>query len=126
MTTKAQREVLLQGKDPVANAIIAHLVAQGWSNDYILKNVASKKYLPHTAVVRVELDSENEMYYVHGEYTSCGQNVLSIYTAYIKAACTPEQRKAAMEKFLLDVEKAINNSFAVRHLGPQAQAHAHA
>lgn len=124
MTTKAQREVLLQGQDPVANAIIAHLVARGWANESILRNVASKEYLPNTAVVRVELDSENEMYYVLGDYTSCGHNVLAIYTGYIKASSTPEQLTAAMDKFLVDAEKAINESFAVRHLGPQAHANA--
>lgn len=121
MTTKAEREVLLQGQDPMVNAIINFLVERGWSNDYILRNVASKEYLPHRAVVRVELDSENNMYYVGGEYTSQGENVLAICMAYIKAEFTPEQVAAAMEKFVQDAEKYINNSFAVRFLGPKSK-----
>lgn len=117
MTTKAQREVLLQGQDRIANLVISHLVSRGWNGDYILKNVVSKKYSPHTAIVRVELDSENEQYWVRGEYTSVGQNVLAIEFACIKATFTDEQVIAAVDNFIVNAEKAIGQSFAVRFLG---------
>lgn len=122
MTTKAEREVVLQGNDPIANAVIAYLVARGWSNEGTLRNVASKRYSPHCAVVRVELDSEYQQYWVHGDYVSKGENVLSTCIATIKAASSPDEIDADMAAFLDETERRINQSFAVRFLGNKQQA----
>lgn len=117
MTTKQERERLLQGQDALASAIIARLEHHGWKTDRILRNAASKTYLPHTAVVRVELDSEYHQYWVRGEYTSVGQNVLSTCFACIKDSSTPTEIAAAVDKFLVEAEICINQSFAVRFIG---------
>lgn len=117
MTTKQERERLLQGQDALASAIIARLEHHGWKTDRILRNAASKTYLPHTAVVRVELDSEFQQYWVRGEYTSVGQNVLSTCYACIKASSTPDEIVVAMDQFLEEAENRINQSFAVRFIG---------
>lgn len=117
MTTKQERERLLQGQDAMANAIIARLEHHGWKADRILRNAASKTYLPHTAVVRVELDSEFQQYWVRGEYTSVGQNVLSTCYACVQASSTPAEVIVAMDQFLEEAESRINQSFAVRFIG---------
>lgn len=117
MTTKAQREVLLQGQDAMCNMIVALLVAQGWSNDGILKNLLSKEYPPHHAAIWVELDSDNQLYYLKGEYVSKGDNVLISCLCYIKADSSPAEVAAAVEAYLADAENQIHNSFAVRFIG---------
>jgi len=117
MTTKQERELLLQGQDAIANAIIGRFQEKGWRTDYILRNVASKTYLPHTAVVRVEVDTEYQQYWVKGEYTSVGQNVLSTCYACISASATPAELVAAVDRFLVEAEQRINQSFAVRFIG---------
>lgn len=122
MTWKEERERLLQGLDPKANAVMAHLAAQGWAVDRILKNVAQKEYLPHRATVRVEFDREYQHYWVNGEYVSEGNNVLAGCFAFIKESFSPEQTKEALDAFLADAERSINQSFAVRFLGPAAVA----
>lgn len=121
MTTRAERECVLQGKDPVVNTVIAHLSVKGWSGDRILKNVAGKVYSPNRALVRVEYDSENQQYWVTGEYISQGENVLSGCFACIKAAFSPAEIAVAMDCFLNDAETRISQSFAVRYLGTKPQ-----
>lgn len=116
MTTREEREVLLQGQDPIANLLISCLLREGWQVDRILKNSLSKEYLPHTAVIRVELDSENRMYQLNGEYTSEGRNVLAGYSAYIKADLSLAATVEAMASFIEGTERGINESFAVRFL----------
>jgi len=46
MTTRQELENLLQGRDAVANAVIDHLLANGWEGDRILKNLATKTIPP--------------------------------------------------------------------------------
>lgn len=117
MTTRAEREPLLQGQDLIANAVIGYLLARGWSGDRILKNVAQKVYLPNCAQVRVELDSENQQYWVTGEYVSMGENVLSGCFACIKATTSLDEIGAGMDRFIQEAEIRIGRSFAVRFLG---------
>lgn len=117
MTTRAEREPLLQGQDLIANAVISYLLARGWSGDRILKNVAQKVYSPNRALVRVELDSENQQYWVTGEYVSMGENVLSGCFAYIKTTSSLDEIGAEMGRFLQEAETRIGRSFAVRFLG---------
>ena len=117
MTTRAEREPLLQGQDLIANAVIGYLLARGWSGDRILKNVAQKVYLPNRALVRVELDSENQQYWVTGEYVSMGENVLSGCFACIKATTSLDEIGAGMDRFIQEAEIRIGRSFAVRFLG---------
>lgn len=117
MTTRDERERVLQGHDSIANAVIAHLLANGWSGDRILKNIAYKEYSPHRALVRVEYDSDNQQYWVTGDYVSKGENVLSVCFAHIPATFSSEQIAAAMDCFLKEAETRINESFAVRFLG---------
>ena len=117
MTTKDERERVLQGQDTIANAIIGYFLAKEWSGDRILKNIAEKEYSPNRAVVRVEYDSENRQYWVSGEYVSKGENVLSGCFACIKTTCSPEEIAAGMDRFLNEAETRISQSFAVRFLG---------
>lgn len=117
MTTKDERERVLQGQDTIANAIIGYFLAKEWSGDRILKNIAEKEYSPNRAVVRVEYDSENRQYWVSGEYVSKGENVLSGCFACIKATFSPEEIAAGMDRFLKEAETRISQSFAVRFLG---------
>ncbi len=117
MTTRAQRECVLQGQDTVVNTIIGHLLAQGWSGDRILKNVANKLYSPNRALVRVEFDSEGQQYWVNGEYTSMGENVLSGCFICIKETSLRADITAAMDRFLMEAESKISQSFAVRFIG---------
>lgn len=117
MTTKAQRERTLQGQDPMVNLIVGYLLASGWEGDRILKNVASKEYSPNRAVVRVELDAQNKQYWVTGEYTSAGVNVLGTGLICIRATALPEQVASSMAAFVQDAELRISQSFAVRFLG---------
>lgn len=116
MTTKAERERVLQGQDPIAASIIGYLLEKGWSVDRILKNIAQKKYPPHHATIRVEFESEYMRYWVRGEYYSMGGNVLSACYSIIKAAFSVEEIAVAMDRFINDVEREINQSFAVRFL----------
>lgn len=117
MTTKAERERVLQGQVPIAASIIGYLLEKGWSVDRILKNIAQKKYPPHHATIRVEFESEYMRYWVRGEYRSMGRNILSTCIACIKAASSLAEIAAAMDCFLNDVEQEVNQSFAVRFLG---------
>lgn len=122
MTTKAEREELLQGNDLISTFIIGYLLANDWVRDDILKNVATKTYLPHRAVVRVELDSEYGQYWVTGEYTSQGENVISGCIACIKINSPLVDATTRMAKFLTDVESEINQSFAVRFIGNKSSS----
>lgn len=117
MSKKEALERVLQGQDPFAKAIIDHLLAQGWNGDRILKNIALKVYSPHEAVIRVTPDPEYPQYWVKGEYHSKGENVLSTCYACIQAAASPAEVTAAMDRFLEEAEREINQSFAVRFLG---------
>lgn len=121
MSTRAERERVLQGQDPIVNTIVGHLTMKGWSGDRILKNVAGKVYSPNRALVRVEYDSVNLHYWVAGEYTSQGENVLSGCFACIKAAASPQEIAVAMDAFLIDAETRISRSFAVHFLGNKPQ-----
>lgn len=116
MTTKAEYEELLQGRDSVTNAIINHLVLCGWEGDRIIKNVAQKRYAPNMATIRVKLDSCNRLYSLEGEYISEGQNVLSIYGCYVKADTPKTEIISAVAEYLRGIEVAISNSYAVRLL----------
>lgn len=123
MTTKEQREVVLQGKDPMVCSIIDYLTARGWTQERILKNVAQKHYSPHDATIWVELESEFQRYWVTATYVSMGQNVCGTCHALIDATNSPQQVAAALDSFLLTVEKSIGESFAVRFLSkPQSFA----
>lgn len=117
MTTRAEYEPILQGKDAVTNVIIAHFCEQGWQCDDILKNVATKIYSPHRALVRVTFDSDNQQYWVNGEYESKGENVLAIRFACIKKTFSQAEIVDALEAFIIEVESSINQSYAVRFLG---------
>lgn len=117
MGTKQQREPLLQGRDTVVNAVVAYLVAQGWSDDRILRNTARKKYSPHWATIRVERDFESGEYWARGEYVSEGRNVLGTRYACIRPNASTEEIATAMAKFIEKAEDEINQSFAVRFLG---------
>jgi len=121
MTTRAEYKPLLNGEDVISSSIIAFFKEHGWEGDYIIKNIAAKQYDPHKATVRVHLDSDNNQYFVKGEYYSKGENVLSLCTAYIKGNHSSEEITAALRDFLKEVEKCINESFAVRFLGPKAR-----
>jgi hypothetical protein len=116
MTTKEQREVVLQGKDPMVCSIIEHLEAHGWTQERILKNVAQKHYSPHDASIWVELESEFQRYWVTARYESMGHNVAATCHAIIDASHSPAQVASALDAFLLTVEKSIGESFAVRFL----------
>jgi hypothetical protein len=116
MTTKEQREVVLQGKDPMVCSIIDYLTARGWAQERILKNVTQKHYSPHDASIWVELESEFQRYWVTARYESEGRNVASTCHAIIDASHSPEQVATALNAFLLTVEKSIGESFAVRFL----------
>lgn len=115
MTTKAEREPLLQGRDPVANAAIGFLMAHGWSGDRIIKNVATKRYGPNQAEVWVELDSTNRQYHVTGKYVSAGENALSGILV-IPGNATPSEVEHLMAAYLVKAEDGIANSFAGRFL----------
>jgi hypothetical protein len=116
MTTQAELQRLLKGEDPTANGLVKHLLSKGWFADRIIKNIATKEYSPHRALIRVTLDSENDQYWVNGEYTSKGENVLSGCFACIKTGSSLEDSNAAMDDFLEEVEDRIGQSFAVRFL----------
>jgi len=122
MTTKEQREVVLQGKDPMVIRIMEHLLANGWLQERILKNVAQKHYSPHQASIWVELESEYNRYWATARYESMGQNVCSTSYACIDATHSPEQVASAMDAFLMTVEKSIGESFAVRFLSKPQEA----
>lgn len=116
MTTKAERERVLQGQDPVAASIIGYLLEKGWSVDRILKNIAQKKYPPHHATIRVEFESEYMRYWVRGEYRSMGRNILSTCIACIKAASSLAEISAAMECFLNDADNKSKSEFCCQIL----------
>jgi len=123
MTTKEQREVVLQGKDPMVCSIIEYLQERSWTQERILKNVAQKHYSPHDASIWVELEADFQRYWVTARYESMGQNVASTCHAIIDASHRPEQVASALDAFLLTVEKSIGESFAVRFLSkPQSFA----
>ena len=117
MTPNERREELLQGFDPVCNTIINYLFSQGWAGDRILRNIATKTYLPHSATIRVVDDREYPQYWVTCEYTSMGQNVASGCILVIQADESQADIEAKMARFVEDAEKCINNSFAVQFIG---------
>lgn len=116
MTTKSERELLLQGKDLMANAIVAHMLAQGWECDCILKNAVTKQVGPRHASIWVEFDSENQQYWLKGEYTSAGEDVLSTCFCHIKVTSSPEEITKEMARLLTDVDARLSQSFAARFL----------
>lgn len=120
MTTKAEREPLLQGQDPFANAAIGYLVAHGWSGDYIIKNTATKRYGPNQAEVWVELDSTNRQYHVTGSYVSAGENALSGILV-IPGNALPTEVECLMAGYLEKAEARIAKSFAGRFLTPKTE-----
>lgn len=117
MTTRQELENLLQGRDAIANAVIDHLLANGWESDRILKNLATKRYPPHSAAIRVTFDSEYRQYWVKGEYVSKGENVLGTCFACIEATSSKDEIASAVDAFLRAAEACIKQSFAVRFLG---------
>lgn len=118
MTTKAELEVLLQGKDEMTNQIIGFFISRGWAGDKIIKNIATKTYHPNSATVRVMLDSVNGIYTVAPTYVSCGENVLRFLVLYVRASTTDSsQLRSMLEKQYEKIEREINGSFAVRFLG---------
>lgn len=117
MTTEQQRQDVLQGKNEVVNEIMAFLSEQGWAVDRIIKSVASKIYKPNNATIWVTFDSVYDMYWVKPEYTSRGENVLSLCNIMLKGSESKEEQRAKLEAFILEVDNKINNSFAVRFLG---------
>lgn len=120
MTTKAEREPLMQGQDTIANAAIGFLVAHGWSGDYIIKNTATKKYGPNQAEVWVELDSVNRQYHVTGRYESAGENALSGILV-MPGDATPAEVECLMAGYLEKAESRIAESFAGRFLTPKIE-----
>lgn len=119
MTTKVEREPLLQGRDPVVNAAIGFLVAHRWSGGRIIKNTATKRYGPNQAEVWVELDSTNRQYHVKGEYVSAGENAMS-GILMIPGNATPVEIESLMAAYLEKADTSIANSFAGRFLTQKA------
>lgn len=119
MTTKAEREHLLQGLDPVANVAIGFMVAHGWRGDYRIRNTATKRYGPNQAEVWVELDSTNRQYHVTGRYESAGENVMSGILV-IPGNATRVEIESLLAGYLDEAEVRIANSFAGRFLTQKA------
>lgn len=117
MTTEQQRQDVLQGKNPIVNEIMDFLSGHGWFVDRIIKSVASKVYEPNQATVWVTFDSECDQYWIKPEYRSCGGNVLATSMISIPGIISKEDREKRLKKFIAYIEKEINSSFAVRHLG---------
>lgn len=116
MTTEQQRQDVLQGKNEIVNEIMAFLAEQGWAVDRIIKSVTSKIYKPNKATIWVTFDSVHDMYWIKPEYTSKGENVLSLCNIMVKGSESKEERKAKLKAFISKVENEINGSFAVRFL----------
>ena len=108
MTTKAEREILLQGKDEVANLAMATLAERGWAIDCRLKNVATRTYGPNGASIRIELDSEFERYWLHAHYWTEGSNILEAITGSLLSLQTSFDDIAAPPVRKRDDEIAVD------------------
>lgn len=114
MTTKAEREILLQGKDEVANLAMATLAERGWAIERRLKNVATRTYGPNGASIRIELDSEFQRYWLHANYWTEGSNILEATIDFFPAGMSADYQASKVIDYLAQVEKKINGSFAMR------------
>lgn len=109
-------DLLLQGHDAKAGAIIGYLLWKGWHGDRILKNVAMKMYSPNRALARVTYDQEYGQYWLKGEYSSRGENVLAGVSVCVNADASLEETAGVIELFIREAEIRIAQSYAVRIL----------
>lgn len=116
----------------ISVAMIDRLVAQhGWYTDRIVKNWVGKEYDSAVGLKRAQLwttlDAEYNQIFLKGEFTSAGENVLATCLGIIPGTATAEEVDAAVDAYIVNAEKAIAGSYAVRLLPWKAPGHrAHA
>jgi hypothetical protein len=105
----------------IATAVIERLVAlHGWYPDRIRTNWAGKEYDsavgPKRAQLWMSFDAENNQFFLKGEFTSAGEDVLANCMTVIRGTATVDEVEAAVDAHLVRAEKAITSSYAVRLL----------
>lgn len=105
----------------IATAVIDRLAEEhGWYTDRILKNWVGKEYDsavgPKRAQLWLSFDAEYNQFFLKGEFTSAGENVLATCLSVIPGTATAAQVEAAVDAHIVQAEKAIAGSYAVRLL----------
>lgn len=105
----------------IQETVIQHLATQhGWSTDRILNNWVCKYYDsavgPKRAALWLTFDAECNQYWLRGEFTSAGQNVLATSYAIIPSTAAENEIQSAVDAFIVEAEKEIEGSYAVRLL----------
>ncbi len=92
----------------------------GWTNDPILKNLATKFYDSIVGEKKASLwfsfDATNNLYYLRGTFVSAGEDVLAGRCACIPGTADQSVIHQKVDDYLADVEKAIAGAYAVRLL----------
>jgi len=107
--------------------VIARLLTHhGWASDRLRKTVAYKDYESAVglkrAVVWITYDAECKQFWMHGEFTSAGEDVLATCYSCISAAADQNTVSNAVDSFVADAERRIAGSYAVRLLRSQKAA----
>lgn len=105
----------------IATAVINRLASlHGWYTDRILKNWVGKEYDsavgPKRAQLWLSFDAEYNQFFLKGEFTSAGDNVLATCLSVVPGTATAAEVEAAVDAHIEQAEKAIAGSYAVRLL----------
>ena len=92
----------------------------GWTNDPILKNLATKEYDSivgeKKATLWFSFDAVNVQYLLKGTFVSAGEDVLAGHIACIPGDADQPTIEQHVDAYIAAVEKAIAGSYAVRLL----------
>ena len=107
----------------VLEAAALTLALHGWESDRLLRHVTTKTFETAAgfkpATLRMDLVSDENVYWLTGCYFSEGRNILTSVYAFISVVEEPEYVVAAVEKVLAQAEKLISETYAVRLLRKQ-------
>ena len=107
-----------QMNQQVQKLAVKRLAAQGWVSDRLLTHVLSKEYASAVGNKRASarVDRSGTGYWLSGEYWSEGGNILSCCSRTIPSSTDKEAVNSLVDAFLVDIEKRISESYAVRLL----------
>jgi hypothetical protein len=102
---------------PIQSQFVQALVARGWYPDRVRVDVAFKDFDTaaggRTAVVYCWLYKDGD-HVLAGDYQSEGRNALSTCWARFKPGAEEATVAAEIERFAVEVEKAIGETYAMR------------
>jgi len=106
----------------IQELVISRLVKQhGWFTDHLVPNWVGKHYKTAVAPtarasLRLSHDKVNHQFWLNGEFTSAGENVLATAFACLPEAFDEAEVHAAVDEYIADAEKRIAGAYSVRLL----------